>query len=327
MRPPARTSPPRPGALIALALLSGLTGCARLPDAPVLTSSSLGGADGLSRPAAVAPSAVASADPRSEVGLFLRLAVGNHATATRVFRFRILETGSTEPGPWVTIHDQWERTIEGVEQLGDETYFAERNSFVEDDGNRGEFVDLERQDRSGFYLYQEDVPTAGHSLALAPEGETWRAHVLAVADRRLAVLGTAARHHAAYVAAVAALAARTEAARTGAGIAAHEITLLRYPLRPGATWDGRVGFNVYTVEAREPVVVPAGRFAAVRLRIDIPQYFGPRDRYAIWYAEAGEVAHAAHLESPATDENGQVIGTVESDDEQQLTSWEPAAGR
>jgi hypothetical protein len=64
----------------------------------------------------------------------------------------------------------------------------------------------------------------------------------------------------------------------------------------------------------------------VRLRLEIPGAFGPNDHYTIWYADPGEVAHAGRFEATATDQDGNVIGTVESEDTLELTGWEPASG-
>ena len=104
----------------------------------------------------------------------------------------------------------------------------------------------------------------------------------------------------------------------------NEITLLRYPLHPGATWDGRVGFNVWTVEAPDQLSLPAGRFRAYRLDIDLPEFFGPGDRYTIWFGAPGEVAHSGHFIEDAVDQTGEIVGTVEVEDNLKLTAWSPA---
>ena len=102
-----------------------------------------------------------------------------------------------------------------------------------------------------------------------------------------------------------------------------EITFLRYPLHPNASWDGRPGFNVWYFEGWDDLVTPAGNFRAARLRIDVPGQLGPDDVVQTWWAAPGETKRHYHFVAPLTDETGQVTGTFEADETFLVSSYQP----
>ena len=101
-----------------------------------------------------------------------------------------------------------------------------------------------------------------------------------------------------------------------------EYTILRYPLRPGASWTLRDDLAlVATVEALEVVAVPAGRFNVYRVRLDNPGVYGPNESVTLWYDRHGVVKTVSHFEGPLNDVSGNVIGTLLSDNVRDLTEW------
>ncbi len=103
------------------------------------------------------------------------------------------------------------------------------------------------------------------------------------------------------------------------GPLSEEITRLRYPLRPGASWTVREDpFFGSTVEAMEVVKLPPGRFPAARIRMK-SEFYGPNDRVRLWFGRSGELGHQYHLEASATDYMGNVIGTILFDETEMLT--------
>lgn len=225
-----------------------------------------------------------------------------------VFRARTTPAGQA-PGPWVEAPFATERLIVGVQTPvgGGPTYRQERVRHLEDSGPSTTY-DLWRQDRSGLYLHQPDL-----------SARTARPMPLAIArSARGAMAGTA------FVRAWDAIATKRAALLAGppGGPTALEITFLRYPLRKGASWEGRPGFNVWTVEDFDWLATPAGRFRAARLRIELPQFFGPRDRALTWWDAPGEVKREFHLFGSATDDQGNVLGELETIETFELVAYE-----
>lgn len=81
------------------------------------------------------------------------------------------------------------------------------------------------------------------------------------------------------------------------------IPWVKYPLRPGATWTGRLitadgqdgGTLTFTVEASEEVTVPAGTFKAVPIRM-VGETAGPALESRVWLApNLGEVKRTVRL--------------------------------
>lgn len=266
------------------------------------------------RPAPAGAALSGAASERSPLGVladrftrgngFVDLGFNRLTRVAGVFRARTILTGQ-QPGPWLELPFSTERLVVGVQTPvgGGPTYRHERVRHLEDTGPTTTF-DLWRQDRSGLYLYQPDLsartarpgPLALARAASAPEfARAWDD----VAAKRAALL-----------------------AGPPGGPTALEITFLRYPLHKGASWEGRPGFNLWTVEDLEWLATPAGRFRAARLRIELPEFFGPLDRALTWWDAPGEVKRQFHLFGTAVDAGGNVIGEIETLETFELVAYE-----
>jgi hypothetical protein len=238
------------------------------------------------------------------------------------FRIRVTLTGQT-PGEWLEFPFTRERQVIGTQapEPGGPEYRVERETETSDP-EPVVTLDLWRQDRSGLFLYQSDVSSPSAPLA-ARALRGLDATQVAAFDR--ALRNIAAKRDAAQGLGPPAELSTRRNGSTFRGVGPHEITFLRYPLRPGATWEGRPGFNVWTVEALEPIASPAGRFHSARLRIEVPDFFGPDDTARTWWGMPGEVKREYHLFGDATDENGTVIGRVEDTESFLVTAYQPNA--
>ncbi len=195
-----------------------------------------------------------------------------------------------------------------------------------DPASGGSSETLYRQDRSGLYVWQEDAgPLARHVIAADAPRHTIN---LALLEEAITAAGLDATAAAAYRRAAARIAARGDALGLNGppgGVGTSEITFLRYPLRPHASWVGREQFNVWTVEGRENVETPIGRIAAWRLNIVLPKFFGPNERYQTWWGAPGEVKRRWISDETALDENGKPIGTLFFLEEAELVSYTPGS--
>jgi hypothetical protein len=292
---------------IALVSLSFVAlGCSGRADAPITAPSGLN---------AVAVNDVAGipVDARlteKEVGL-VDLSPGRVTRLEGEWRMRELPDGGP-PGAWETHSNGFIRTV----QPGDETpvpggpsYRVEHEAAIDDPATVN-VVDLWRQDRSGLFLYQEDVD-APRTLHVAGVRSSAVQRALAIIEQKRA---------AARGALFTDMPTRRATAAPG-GPGPHEITFLRYPLHPNASWDGRPGFNVWTVEAKEWLDTDAGRFHAARLHIEVPGAFGPDDYAITWWAEPGEVKRHYHFLAPMTDMNGVPIGMFEFEETLDITQY------
>jgi hypothetical protein len=107
--------------------------------------------------------------------------------------------------------------------------------------------------------------------------------------------------------------------RPGSGVLPGEILRLDYKMRPGASWTIRPDpLFTSTVEARERLALPVGEKRAYRVRVD-SERFGPNDRIHVWYSTEGLLLLTAHFEEEATDEQGNVIGTLIGEDRKEVT--------
>ena len=300
-------------------LTAALTGCARpTPNAPAQARSS-----------AYANESFLAAGPDAGGGYF-PLRIGNRWHAESDFR----ATLTTPDGVVLTvvIHADITREIIGTETIAGRTYVVEQSVTDEDDpsGPFNSWIRY-RQDAAGLYEADVDlsIPPAldsGESVspinATRPEtgglpatfaerlpanqrdayGAAWD-----VLQERVAAIRTA---HA--------LASRSAVATPPGGVLPGELTRLEYPLRPGATWvirnDPLFGS---TVEANGSIEVPAGKFPGSRIRITI-DLLGPNDIIHEWFSRSGQLALRYHLESEATDVDGNPIGTLTADYDETL---------
>src|SRR4051812_31237817 len=103
---------------LVLSALAVLTGCGRAPDAPKMVHV----VPGLSADAVTGATPAAAPVALAGDEGFVDLTVGDHAVAARIFRLRIRPTGGPIPGDWLTIHDRWDRTVTGMESVGEQAY-------------------------------------------------------------------------------------------------------------------------------------------------------------------------------------------------------------
>lgn len=175
-----------------------------------------------------------------------------------------------------------------------------------------------REDRGG--LYEADVPSnepgcPGPTVEPASaEGGSPNALLLRAIEREADPARRAAFERAGRAIAERVAAARFAATGFGmegfGGRRAGEILRLRYPLHVGQRWIVRASPRFTSrAEAIETVVTGAGPLRAWRIRTD-SEFFGPDDRVYAWYGEAGFVQMGLHIESEATDAQGNPVGRV-----------------
>ncbi|MGH7726206.1 MAG: hypothetical protein ACREOU_12335 [Candidatus Eiseniibacteriota bacterium] len=268
-------------------------------------------------------------------GIAVDLGVGRVTRIDRLIRGRLSLDGQA-PEEWEEIRETVLLSVVGTVELNGLTYAIEKQA----EGEHTESENWFRQDRSGLYLLaggserdaRTDGVTLGDAVASAWTPEVDRAVADAIESRipdesRRAAFREAARLLRVKLEAVEAArrfvasGPAVSLAQPPGGIAPGEITFLRYPMRPGAQWDGRVGFNVWTVEGHDNLATAAGRFRAARLSIVVTDAFGPNDRALTWWGTPGETQRAYHLELDATDETGNVIGTFEFEDTYALAEY------
>jgi hypothetical protein len=305
-------------ASVLLLLIAGLAGCGPLATSPSAPLALV--------PVDLAPSSAAERSldgaPLLPGGLggFVDLRDGRR-TELQIRAYAWLEGGERElVDAWTSRHDMLgDRVIDGV------SYRLEGLSDAAEP-EQGVFETLYRQDRSGLYVWQEDAGPLGRD-AIASEARRGALDGATV-DRLIAAAGFTGETAAAYRRAAARIAARVDAVgRSGppGGVGVSEITFLRYPLRPGASWVGRQEFNVWTVEGREVVATPWGRIGAWRLNIVLPRFFEANDRYQTWWAAPGEVFRRSHFETTATGETGAVLGAMFFEEEAELVTYRPGS--
>ena len=315
MRVPRFTPWPVLAVLAALVVAAG-AGCSSdssmEPAALVAPSGSLGLSGG---PAGDVTTAAPS--PFSSHGL-VDLSLDRLTVVEGTFRGRTILTGQ-EPGPWVEGAFAIERRVVGLSTpaFGGPTYVRESVRHVETTGPSLR-EDRWRQDHSGLYLYQ------------APEEAGATVSLRRLADRAVTQGASSLKEVAAFARAVETVNAKRAALLAGppGGALSSEITFLRYPLHKGASWEGRPGFNVWTVEGFDRLEFADGsRMRVARLRIELPGIFGPDDSALTWWDEPGEVKREFHLFGDAVDEGGNVIGRFETYESFALVEYVPAGAR
>jgi hypothetical protein len=97
-----------------------------------------------------------------------------------------------------------------------------------------------------------------------------------------------------------------------------ELLVLAYPLEVGRQWivRNRPDYRA-TVEAHEPVDVPAGHFKAYRLRMR-SDLFPPDLKVWFWYGSQGLLKHHYEVSTLAVDSNNNIVGTFRSTYEEVL---------
>jgi len=239
----------------------------------------------------------------------------------------------------VVVHDDYVRTIDGTEERFGRTYTLLRDDLsetIETTTDESTFWTRYRQDGSGLYEADVDVtiPPGGEPPAVmasaTPRAALIDRLVRDVPDRnRASYRASWERLHARVVLirrAARGLAATRKLDRTSnRGAAENELTRLLYPLHKGQEWQVRPDpiFNS-EVEASEHLSLPAGQFPSSRVRID-SILFGPQDRVHFWMSRSGQLAFEYHVETDATDVNGNVIGRTTFDYREELQDFDLAA--
>jgi hypothetical protein len=276
--------------------------------------------------------------PEATDASFFPLAIGNHWHYVRSFTVQILPT----PGPSgipETLHSTMDATLVGTEVLFGRLYVVEED-VIHESGRDFTSLIRYRQDASG--LYEADVtgePQVGMDSSEAPTVGIVRANGPSLTPGRSILAGVPAdarheyarawddiaRKRAAVARVVSRLASISEASRRPGGVLEGEITRLRYPLRPGAGWfirnDPDLQF-VALVEGLEVLELADQHLPSHRIRIDVPGVLGAGDRVVVWYGRGGFLRLFAHLSGVATDDGGNVVGTIVSEQSELLDSLE-----
>lgn len=251
--------------------------------------------------------------------LFHPLDIGNHWEYQNDFTFRLTPIGGPPGDPSVN-HSVLDVDLTGTEERFGREYVVQRES--DDQGYEASF--LYRQDKTG--LYNADPVTAQAARvtrAVDPAAFVARslpnASEKVLAAYRAAMTRVMEKQSAIRLAALHGRLAPSSNAQAAAGPLAGEIAVLRYPLSPSKSWHVREDpLFVKTVETQESLALPAGSFNGWRIRID-SELFGPNDRVHVWHGRDGLLQLEAHVEGVVTDENGNVLGTIVSDQVQRLS--------
>ena len=318
MSPPRR----RPRTYSRLSLFFGslvlLSGCGQqTPTSPVAVNGyAFGAADRLA--------------PALE-GAFFPLAIGNHWHATSEFHVEIVPLQGPPFGE-MTVHGDIARALVGTETIFGRPYVVMEETTVESSLPPEESQPFTnwiryRQDAPG--LYEADVvvstppvldgqerpaPLAGAANVGMQRNVTDRIMSSVPADQVSAFASAVerVRQKAEIIQSAFHRGVLTQSVRSG-GLLSGEITRLRYPLRPGATWTIRpYPLFAASVEGVEALDLPAGKFSSYRIRVD-SEFFGPPDIVHVWVSRSGQLAFRYHLESIATDVDGNELGKAMTD--------------
>ena len=308
-----------PARVLCMAALLVFTGCSRQSTIRSASDTPDGGVERLLGPDIGSPSDMFG---RGRGASFYPLAIGNQWTYSIRSRSTIVTDAGAQP-PVVT-QSPWIAAITGTSASNSRTYFiqAEYDPRVVGPGlgPAPASTFLLREDRSG--LYEADQLIRATPTAPRPTAATqWRASI------DPAIAGTT--QSAAFARAADVIAARLDLVmgsgmgRPGPGPGGPdpgELSMLRYPLRPGAHWVVRNSpLFTRTVVDRVTTRLPAGVFDSWKLRGD-SELFGSTDRVHFWYGRAGLLRIRFHSEAEATDEAGNSVGRLIVDQDQILTA-------
>lgn len=114
--------------------------------------------------------------------------------------------------------------------------------------------------------------------------------------------------------------------RVTVGAGQRHFTFLEYPLYTGSEWVAKEdGHFTRTVEGPDVITVPAGTFPALRIRLD-SDFLGPTDQAFVWYGQQGVIKFSARFVGEATDEQGNVIGSLVATSTEDLTELSLVGG-
>lgn len=239
-----------------------------------------------------------------------------------------------EGAPPAVVFDET-RTMDGeiicVESLAGRDYVVERRLTREGGMEYVEYL-RNREDPSG--LYQADVAinsapscAVDGAVAVRPGAESGsgaapRLNLGGLApDRRLRV-EAAAREVERRLGPLRAMLPIALASGRPGGVAAGEITRLRYPLHRGQRWVIRDEPDFLFESWDEGMTVldtPSGRFPAHRIRVG-SNLFGPDDVVELFYSRSGFLGLSVHMLTPETDDSGNPVGLLAYDDVLRLES-------
>jgi hypothetical protein len=271
--------------------------------------------------------ASAEAEVAGSGNLFFPLDVGNHWGYARTFSMQIFPTGSA-PEPPLVFQSTLDADLVGTEERFGREYVVQLETYREEGQDLFQNRFLYRQDPSGLYNADPE-PVAGPGLALSLGSERMVSAATAAASDaaasgrafRQALVRLVEKHNLVREMASRGRASFTGLAKSSSGPLEGEIALLQYPLRSLRSWHVREDpLVVNSVESRDALELPAGRFNAWRIRIDWPGVFGPNDRAHVWYGRSGLLELIAHFEGDVVDENGNILGRVVSDEVQVLSN-------
>jgi hypothetical protein len=262
---------------------------------------------------------------------FLPLEIGNVWTYDRTFDYVVIDDDGNVIETGSLAQDVMHEIIGSEERFGRE-YVLNQQTFVRDVGEDLYWWDRYRQDRAGFYRADIGLGEPPASPTAEERATAMRTFLLMPkALPRMRAAGLEPSTLRAYEAAWARLLEKRQIAGEmlhGAPLAGppggqfpEETTRLSYPLHPGQRWVLRTSpFLVESeVEAMEVLDLPAGRFAAWRVRLE-NAVLGPSDSVLFWYGRSGLLGESIHVESVATDLFGNPIGTIISDETMYLRS-------
>ena len=282
-------------------------------------------------------------------GLLVDQRLGRETRVDRTFRAQQFDPSGALVST-IEVHAILRSTVTGTEEHNGRTYVVESATFEEDGGPpQASNPPPTRQDRSGYFFYQPETPRGTRSslefgdadqpglsadlggVWVRAKAAGWSSAARAVLARQLQTMSLArslagAPGGAPTLASASTAGGVTTLAGPPGGSLSDEVTYLRYPLHPHATWEGLPGFNVWTVEAVGPTPLPIGSTRTARLNIDLPQIFTSEDRATYWYGAPGAVKWIVHVEDEATDQNGDPIGTIVSDEDAVITEYTPGTG-
>lgn len=300
-----------PARVLCMSALLVFAGCSR--QSTISSDASDGGAKRLLGPGISTPSDLFG---RGLGRSFYPLAIGNQWTYSIRNRSTIVTDAGAQPP--VETQSPWVAAITGTTVSDTRTYFIQDEYDPRVVGPGAAFTILMREDRTG--LYEADRFIRATPTAPQPTAATqWRASM------DPAIAGTA--QSAAFARAADVIAARLDLAMGGGigrpspgGPDPGELSMLRYPLRPGANWVVRTSPRfTRTVVDRVSARLPAGVFDSWKLRGD-SELFGSADRVHFWYGRAGLLRIRFHAEAEATDDAGNPVGRMIVDQDQILTA-------
>ena len=258
---------------------------------------------------------------------FYPLQQGNHWDYAREFSVEVRPT-SGPPSRFVfTSTIASDQTC--VETVAGRAYLIER---AVESGEGGPFLSWIRlrQDRSG--LYEADIAgrpacegvALSSSMRSVDSGDDPDASLRALAGKmpagqQAAWLAALQRDRDRRLEVRAALGLATSTARRAVSPPPGELLRLSYPLRTGAEWILRPDPDfTERVEGVDALHTPAGTLEGYRIRIR-SSLFGEADQVFLWYGRKGFLQLEGHFEGLAVDDQGNVYGTVVSEERQALT--------